>query len=283
MKNSLSAYLVSGASGFIGTDFITYLSKRNFTYEVFQRIDWHLQKLTSTSNFEIGFFETEVLNLFLDKTHFVHLATKYEKPGLETDPAGILEANVTYSYLCLRLARHFNMHFTSMSSIQQYSGVPGIYSQSKKLFDSILDHEVSSNLKSSRLIIGDTFGVNDNRHKLISYLLNETLSGRSIELSHPKNRYAPIEVLDVSDRLFECSQKEGIFKLIPEESIDLESLVEMCEEITNRQISVNWMSNRSKPYDWENAPGEAILSSKNLSRLPYYIATEWAKKCSLLE
>lgn len=279
MKNNLSNFLVSGASGFIGENFISHLHRNGFMYEKFERVDWSVQQLHSSSKFESALFGDDILALFQDKTNFVHLAAKYEKAGLETDPAGIIEANVTYSFFCLRIASFYKLHFTSVSSIQQFNGTDSIYAKSKSLFDAIIECEKTAGLKSSRLIIGDTFGDDDTRPKIINYILTETLKGKSPELSHPRNLYAPVDVIDVTKKLFDISQQEGDYKLIPEESINLESLVKMCEEISARKIDVKWKFKESKPNDWEYAPGEKLICKNNLLRFRNCIAKEWDKKC----
>jgi nucleoside-diphosphate-sugar epimerase len=283
MQSNLSKFLVSGASGFIGEAFTEYLNRRGVFSDKIGRVDLSFQQLVSMSKFNFQLFDDDTNRLFQDKTNFVHLATKYEKPGLESDPFGIIEANLNYSLLCLRLASYHNLHFTTVSSIQQFDGTSGIYAKSKNLFDSIVDFERKDGLKTARLILGDTFGENDKRLKVINYIVTQTLNGKALELSHPRNCYAPVYINEVSKRLFQCSQDQGVYKLIPQESIDLFSLVAMCEEIFGRKIEVNWKNNEgSPPVDWDNVPGEEVISEKNLLRLPTYIASEWEKRVSAM-
>jgi nucleoside-diphosphate-sugar epimerase len=279
MKASSSKFLISGSSGFIGEAFTKYLHRKGVFSDKIGRLDWSVQQLVSMPKFNFELIDDDINRLLVDKTNFMHLATKYEKSGLEKDPFGIIEANLIYSILCLRLASYYNLHFTTVSSIQQFDGTNGIYARSKTLFDAIVDFENERGLDIARLIIGDTFGENDTRNKVINYIITQTLNGQVLELSHPRNCYAPVYVDEVSEILFQCSQVQGSFKLIPQESIELFSLIEMCEEIFARKIEVNWKnSTETPPADWNTVPGKEMVSKKNLLGLPAYIAAEWEKR-----
>lgn len=185
----------------------------------------------------------------------IHLATKYVVDHDPTNIGDLFDDNVRFSGQLIDAVARFNPHFIAAESYWQYAAgsqfyrANNLYAATKIAAAAIFDHYVEAHgLRVSKVVIGDTYGMNDGRSKLIYALLEAAHSGATISLGSPDHCLAPVHVNDVVDGLMKVMSAKGQERGVPinlcgKDVYSLRELVEIVADICNRPIDVTWGKN----------------------------------------
>lgn len=280
--NSLESILITGATGFIGTNLINAISKR-YKITAIVRRDSNIEKIKDKC--EIYRYD-DINNLiaFLKNKKYIgvlHLATLYIKNHNCNDVKNIIDSNITFgSELCEALSLvDFKGWFVNVGTFWQFyknmtDNPLDIYAASKSAFNKIIDFYVSTtNITFSTLYLNDTYGPNDTRNKIFNLWLEIANSGKTLEMSAGEQLIDLVYIDDVV-RAFEILinllnspyaslAKNKKFALHTKNRKTLKELASIFEKVTNKKLNILW---GAKPY----MKRENFIPFEGGDALPYW-------------
>jgi len=172
--------LITGANGYIASEFM----RANPQYEYI--------KITRENSDFASLLEI----MQIQKPDIVlHLAGYYTKKHTAADVDKIIDSNISLGLHILQAMRETNIkRFIYISTIFQKFDT-SLYTFSKKFIDDVLEH--FSDIENTTLYIGDNFGENDTRPKLINLIKEAILSNTPFELNSSKLQ--EVNLLHISD------------------------------------------------------------------------------------
>ena len=247
--------LLTGASGFIGSNILKELSINNKIYVIVRN---KKIKLKSKNIFQINFKTHEQLNKKLKKIKvdiIIHCATHYIKHHEIDDIQKLCDSNILFGNIILENLKNMNVKkFLNFSTVwTDYNGEKdnfyNLYSAYKKAFINIINYykKKEPGVNFYNLVISDTFGNNDQRNKLINtlkknYKLNKTTNIVS------KNLY--LNLLNVEDIvlaikiIIKKNLKSRNFILRNRKNFRIFDIVSKLNKSSARQLKINWLSNK---------------------------------------
>ena len=198
--------LLTGYSGFIGSEILNQLSKNNTIY-ITQRNKKKVNNKNIQNIKKIYFKNYDNLNYKLNKLKIdivIHCATHYIKNHTSKDIKKLSDSNILFGNVILENLKamkvkkfiYFNTVWENYNSIKKnYFNLYAVY---KSIFKEIISYYKKNltSIKFYNLLISDTFGVMDKRKKIINILkLNYKKNKNTKILS--KNLY--LNLLNVED------------------------------------------------------------------------------------
>jgi len=249
--------LLTGSSGFIGSNILNNFSKKHKIYIVVRKKI--SKRLLKRNNIKvINFKSYESLNSNLKKIKVdtvIHCATHYTKVHEFSDIKKFCNSNLLLGNIILenlntmKVSKFINFSTVWEDSNAKKDNTMNLYAAYKKSFSTILDF-YKKNLKKIKfyeLMIADTFGKNDNRNKIIN-TLKSNYRKKKITNIISKNLY--INLLNISDII-------GAINLILKKSIipkkyllknkfdtKIYDLVKNFNKQNKKQLKVKWHSNQ---------------------------------------
>lgn len=259
-QNSMKTILITGATGFIGTNIIRSLVlDENYLLIILVRKNSDLSKLTPLTNRSKFIFAEDLMhdnsisNYKIDVV--IHLATYYINNHIANQVEELIESNITLGINILETFK-FNpemifFNFTSSSIFANSDSYfpQTLYSASKKAFSDILEfYKNKLNFYYIELIIYDTYGKGDSRNKLLSLLLNVLQNNDLLELSPGDQRLRLLHVDDLVEAVSLLINNKAdlsrsivnIFTLGPKETHSLREIVGLIEKICQKKINVKF-------------------------------------------
>ena len=249
--------LLTGSSGFIGSEILDQLSKKNIIY-ITQRNKKKVNKKNNQNIKQIYFKNYDNLNFKLSKLKIdivIHCATHYIKNHTSKDIKKLSESNILLGNIILENLRvmkvkkfiYFTTVWENYNSIKKnYFNLYAVY---KSIFKEIISYYKKnlSSIKFYNLSISDTFGKIDKRKKIINILkLNYKKNKNTNILS--KNLYLNLlnveDIVDAVKILIKKNYKSEDFILKNSKNYSVKEIVDKINKNTKKKIKINWISNK---------------------------------------
>lgn len=250
--------LVSGATGFIGSNLIKRLSNDGHTIHVLVRPASSPEKI----DYAIPFTLTDSINdliAYMEQEKFdgvVHLASLFLAQHKPEDIRNLIDSNVLFSTTLLEAAVKSNIPwFINTGTFwQHYENAPyspvNLYAATKQAFEDIATYYLeTSSINFVTLKLSDTFGPGDIRPKVMNVLAKIGKSGESLDMS-PGEQLLDISFIDnVTDgfsKLIALVSQDGTsirgksFALKSGRVLSLKELVNVFEKTTGMKLTINW-------------------------------------------
>lgn len=257
MKN----IVVTGATGFVGSNLVRFLLKKNFKIYVILRTDSDLANLTDIKEEIVIFRYNNDINNLIDFFTVVkpvtvfHLASNFISEHESHQIDSLVQSNITFGLHLLEAMKVSGVKqlINTGTSWQHYNNEDYnpvcLYAATKQAFESLIDYYVQAEgFKVITLKLFDTYGETDTRPKLIN-LLNK-FADENIELNmSPGEQFLNlVHIADVCEafyvglQLVDTEEYQGYhsFAVSSDRNYKLKEVIELFEKITNKKINVNW-------------------------------------------
>lgn len=288
----MSKFIVTGATGFVGSNLCKRLVKDNHEVHIICRENSKLNNLKDILD-KIKIFRysddiTTLINYFKEvKADCVfHLASVFIAEHNSNDVANLVDSNIKFSTELLEamyLSGTKNIINTGTSwqhfENEDYNPVC-LYAATKQAFESILTYYVNAyNFKAITLKLFDTYGETDTRNKLINNLRNIAINKTELNMS---NGYQKIDLTHIEDvvngflHAFDLTNASNFesnksYAVCTGRVITLRELIDIFEKVNNLKLNINW---GARPYRFR----EVLIPWDNYTMLP-----EWKSTISLEE
>lgn len=195
MKNA--KYLISGATGFIGSALVREMIKQGSECKIVTRRQLsksELYEMFGSNHVEVIMEEhLESLISTCTKNEFqgvIHLASNYVTEHESSDIRNLLFSNNTLGVLMLETAVKSNSKFLFTSSYFEYNNAieDTLYTTTKKAFHNFVKYFAEiKKIKVIECVLYDTYGPDDTRNKLLNILINSSLKKEEIFIRNPNN------------------------------------------------------------------------------------------------
>lgn len=252
--------LITGASGFIGSFILKNLNK-NYFYYIIARDKSKLSK--NRNSLIIKYKNYNQLNNKLKKIKVdlvIHCATHYVKFHNYNDLKKMVDSNILLGNIILENIKNIgakkiiNFSTTWIDGNGLKNNPKNLYAAYKSSFNNILKYyQINNpNIKFYNLMIGDTFGINDKRIKLINvlkknYHLNKTTNIVS------KNLY--INLLNVEDLcsalliLIKKNLQSGDYDFQNTKNYLISDIIKKFNNQIKKKIKINWISSKKIKFN----------------------------------
>jgi nucleoside-diphosphate-sugar epimerase len=277
--------VITGASGFLGRHVVKELRKLNqtiiaicrdrFTSSLTLRLDEIASVDSSASVKEFESFLAEISGPVV----VAHLAAHYSNLHSADDITKLVESNIHFPTRLLdALSREKpNSTVINISTLFQhfesrnYSPL-SLYGATKESFLKILDFYAQSELlKVADITIGDTYGANDVRRKLIDLLISHVGSTETLMLGSGRQNMSLMHITDVARGLSQLianhkpipSREVWRVQMPPTENISVRELVAKIEKISGKPMLCTFDASRDRQR-------EIYAPVQGLKKLPNY-------------
>lgn len=281
----MKTVLVTGATGYIGSNLVRELLKKNYDLHILVRKNSTMNLIYEVKEqLTCHYYDGSLADLdMIFKNHPIdivfHLAAFASVSSTGEDIVQLINANIILGSHLLEAMKRYNCNLFintgSFSQTNQYGDYhpDSFYAATKQAFEDILQfYTQSENISAITLKLFDVYGPRDPRKKIF-YLLNQSSdSGVQIDLTPGEQILRPLHIDDVingyliaADLLIEdttLSHKNNIFYLGGSECT-LRHLVETYSRISDKIIKVNWgglpyrKNQIMRPYLGQLLPGWA--------------------------
>ena len=266
MKN----ILLTGSTGFIGSELLKYLSNYNKVY-ITVRKKYKINLNNKNIN-KIYFNSYKNLRYKIKKLKIdtvVHCATHYVKNHNFEDIKELSESNILFGNIILENLKIMRVKkFVNFSTVwENYDGKKdncyNLYSAYKAGFGKIISFykKENKNIKFLNLVISDTFGLGDKRKKLVN-LLKTNYKRNLVTKVISKNLY--INLLNVKDiisaikLILKKNYKSDTYILKNKNNFKIYDIIKKIEKYSQKKIKVKWLSNKiikEKIYKFKTLKG----------------------------
>ena len=253
--------LVTGASGYIGSELVTKLTGLGCSVAVIKRVSSNLTSLNHVLD-KISIYECDnstesVIKVVKDCNPdvVVHLASLFIAEHKSADIENLIASNLLFSTQIVEAMKHNNVKFlvntgTSWEHFNNSKYNPVcLYAATKHAFESILEYYVqTSDLRVITLKLFDTYGPRDTRPKLILFLQKLALTGEKLAMSKGEQLIDIVYIDDVIEaflvsikRLRSLDPKSNeSYSVSSSDPITLKNLVRIFEEASGLKMNINW-------------------------------------------
>ena len=266
MKN----ILLTGSTGFIGSELLKYLSNYNKVYITVRKKykinsnNKNINKIYFNSHKNLSY---KIKKLKIDTV--VHCATHYVKNHNFEDIKKLSESNILFGNIILENLKIMRVKkFVNFSTVwENYDGKKdncyNLYSAYKAGFGKIISFYKKENkkVKFLNLVISDTFGLRDKRKKLVN-LLKTNYKRNLVTKVISKNLY--INLLNVKDiinaikLILKKNYKSDTYILKNKNNFKIYDIIKKIEKYSQKKIKVKWLSNKTikeKIYKFKTLKG----------------------------
>lgn len=262
MKN----IVVTGATGFVGSNLVRFLLKKDFKIYVILRTDSDLANLTDIKEvIEIFRYDNEINHLIeyfniIKPITVLHLASNFIAEHESNQIDSLIKSNITFGLHLLEAMKVSGVKqlINTGTSWQHFNNEDFnpvcLYAATKQAFESLIEYYVQAEgFKAVTLKLFDTYGETDTRPKLIN-LLNK-FADENIELNmSPGEQFLDLvyiedvcEAFYVGLKLIDAKDYQGhnSFAVSSDKSFKLKEVIELFELVSGKNIKVIW---GGKPY-----------------------------------
>lgn len=294
MSQNRTKILLTGASGFIGQNFIKQLGNK-FQITALVRPHSNITKLNQCQIFHFdGDDEKALVKLFKDETFdcVVHLATFYKSNHSPEDLKKILNANITFGTQVLEAMRtnppkiFINvLTFSQFTHLENYSPL-NLYDASKQAFADIIEfyrYQLPTNF--AHLLLYNTYGSDDSRPKIFNLWKKnaqnlsplEMSSGKQeIDISHINDVIKGFDILMTNIFSKQNFDANIIYTLENFPRYNLKDLANIFEKASGLRLNLLWGAKSDRKNEIYNPISSLI--SKKFQKLPH-----WNPQISLQE
>lgn len=260
--------LITGATGFIGSNLMKKLLTLNWDITIICRSSSSLKNIDSCIN-QIKIFKYDGKNIsclikLFEKENFevvFHLASLFISEHSKEDVSDLIKSNILFGSEILEAMKETK--FTKLlintgTSWQHYEGEEynpvNLYAATKEAFEKIIKYYVEAeNIRCITLKLFDTYGENDTRPKLINLLnkfadekqvLNMSLGEQKLDLVHiDKVTDAYIKAYEILKN--NLNIKYDSYGVFSGNQKTLREIVKDFEVRTGKKVLINW---GARPY-----------------------------------
>ena len=252
----MSKILLTGSTGFIGSNLLKELSKTNKVY-ITLRYPYKKLSLNTKNIYKIKYKNYNNLNNKLKHLRVdtaIHCATHYVKDHNSKDINKFTDSNILFGNIILENLEKMKVKkFINFSTVWEdnyrVNGFVNLYSFYKKSFSLIIKYysKKFSKIKFYNLLITDTFGLGDKRPKIINTLKKNFKKNKTTKIIS-KNLYLNIlNVDDISNAVKiilnkKISPGKYIIKNIKEFKIS--ELVNIFNKNSKTKLKIKWSSRK---------------------------------------
>ena len=181
----MNNYIITGATGFIGSNLVRVLLKNNSKITIITRKNSDYSKILDIKD-KLNIYEyngdiIELVNLFnlINPDLVIHLASSFILNHRLDEIDKLIDSNIRFGTQILEAMKLSNCKkiINTSSYYQHYNNEiynpVNLYAATKQAFEDIIYYYSSSeyNIKSITLELFDTYGENDSRPKILNLLL----------------------------------------------------------------------------------------------------------------
>ena len=210
----MQTILVTGASGFIGKNFLKKFNKNFLIFALLkERVKEKKKKLIKGKNIKYIFFKNknQIKKLIKDIeiNYFVNLATYYTKENEEKDINKLIDSNIQFPTIILnsinknRLKKILTIGTMAEHSKNHYYRPVNLYAASKKAFEQLLYfYKVKyPKIYFYNLKFYETYHKDDHRPKFVPLLINSYKNNKKIILNSSNLKLNFLHVDDVNNAI----------------------------------------------------------------------------------
>lgn len=241
--------LVTGTTGYIGKMFLNKF-KNNFEVHTLTRTtDGHINNhlYDGSLNSVIKALNTSKADLVI---HFASLFIVEHKPENVND---LISSNILFGTHLLEGMRlnevkkiiNIGTSWQNFESIE-YRAV-NLYAATKEAFQKILDfYSDAYSFKAITLKLTDTYGPDDNRSKILNYILKYSLTGEVLGATPGNQEIDLVYIDDVLSaiehtiHLMENSKGHQVYLISSGDPKSLKTIVEIFNSVSNKKVNIDW-------------------------------------------
>lgn len=270
--------LVTGATGFVGTNFILQLHKK-YKITALVRQSSNAEKIKDLCTLYTYSRDIQALIEYCQNEKFdgiIHLATLWLSQHTNNDVCNLIDNNITFGTEICEVAKQAKIpFFINTSSFGLYCNSleyrpSSLYAATKKAFEDIIGYyALTSTTIFSHILIYNTYGPHDNAKRLFSLLAQIAETGEELQMSDGTQT---MDITHIHDIIFafdcliqkitlnpkECQQK--IYALKNPKRKKLREVVEIFEEVCGKKLNIKWGARKPRELEiihpWDG--GEAL-------------------------
>lgn len=250
--------LVTGATGFVGTNFIQKLHGK-YDITAIVRPTSNTKKIQDCCTLYVHNGDMQDLLNFCKSQKFdgiIHLATSWISQHSLEDIENLISNNITFGVQILEITKQIKApFFINTSSFGLYCNSinyrpSSLYAATKKAFEDIISYyALTSATIFSHILIYNTYGPNDNAKRLFSLLSQIAQTGKELKMSDGA-QIVDITYIDDIVFAFDCliqqislnpiGHKNKIYALKNPIRRTLRETVEIFEEVCGKKLNIIW-------------------------------------------
>jgi len=277
--------LVTGATGFVGSNLVKRLLKEGWKVDVIVRPSSHLDILEDVSqSLKVHVYDGDIhalIDIMSSSSPDVvfHIASLFLSDHSSEQVDALINSNVLFGAQLLEAMTKADVHSLVNTSTswehyenKDYSPV-NLYAATKRAFQDLLQYYIEAKgMKAITLKLFDTYGSSDPRPKLINLLLKIAESGETLAMSPGEQKIDLVHIDDVVQAYFIAAQRLLDGKVEGHEQygvgtgnpITLKELVGILEKQLGKKIDIDWGGReyRCREIMCPNEIDENILTSR---------------------
>lgn len=253
----MNKILLTGSTGFIGSELLKKLSKDNKIYITLRKKNKTYLKSKNINH--IYFKDYDELNYTLKKISVntvIHCATHYVKHHKESDIKKLSDSNILFGNIILENLDKLKVKkFINFTTVwENYNGIKdnhfNLYSVYKKNFNNLIRFYKKKFLKIKffNLVLSDTFGENDKRKKLINLLKKNYKENKCTTIISKKLSLNLLNVLDIYDAvnlILKKNIKPNTYILKNSKNYSIIDIIKRINIISHKKIKIKWQSTKT--------------------------------------
>ena len=262
--------LLTGSTGFIGSELLKNLSNYNKVYITLRKKN--KIKLNNKNIIKIYFKSYKNLNHKFKKLKIdtvIHCATHYVKSHKFEDIKKFSDSNILFGNIILENLKIMRVKkFVNFSTIwENFDGKKdnyyNLYSTYKASFRKIINFYKKKNrdIKFLNLVISDTFGLGDKRKKIVN-LLKTNYKRNLITKIVSKNLYINLlnikDIVNAIELILKRNYKSDTYILKNKNDFKIYDIIKEIDKHSQKKLIVKWLSDKrikEKSYQFKTLKG----------------------------
>lgn len=253
--------LVTGATGFVGSHLCRSLLLSGHDVAIIKREDSSLDNLTDISkDLSIYTYDGTIDSLASalkdhNTTTVLHLASLFIAEHSADQIDSLIASNISFGVHLLEAMKcaGVNKIVNTGTSWQHFNGAAynptSLYAATKQAFIDLQEYYVrAEGFSAINLLLFDTYGEDDKRPKLINSLHQFADQGKALDISPGEQQLNLVHISDVCSAFSVAISHlnsgrycdNSSYMVRTKKCYSLRRVIEIFEEITGKQLSINW-------------------------------------------